>query len=281
MSKPATPRDSSTKRRRIIFWPRRLQRPILETIVVDTSSLVDFSLPVIETHASTTAKSVLDAARRALIASTTYREHILKEALTPLVEQPAATYSRYGIVGSSWHHGAHYNNYWLGPVEQIIQRSNLTENERERITTVARQLGTKGSTVYAVATSVETQQKNTDPATFQPLNLNYIGLLSHRLRPHPDLTRSLALCKRQGIDIVYATCDDELLVSTVAHMTKLIPKTALPQRYHPSLPIPPGNACYAGLSTDAHSQLLASFDPRTTLATIEPLPVIVKTIQVR
>lgn len=281
MKKQPTKGTDTQKRRHIIFWPRKLQRPTVETLVLDTASLVDFTQPTLAAHPIVGDKDqVINATKHALVASAPHHLDYLKASLAPVALQPAATYSRGRILGSSWHHGEHYTCYWIGTVSHITQRSDLTENEREHLLATARKLGSEGKIVYAVATSREPHVKTTNPSDFQPRALNCVGLISHDIRLQPDLARSLALCKQQEIDIIYASHDDELLVSSVAHKTHLVPKTTLPY-LHIDTPLKHGNSCYAGLSTKSHDTLLAQFDASSTLITNDPLPLVVKTIRIR
>ena len=273
--------SATQKPRRVIFWPRRLQRPIVETIVVDTDSLVDISEPTISLHSTEIdTAAFLTIVRKALVGASSLRMIHLSKRLEPVYEIPAAAYTR-TIAGTAWHHGEHYICYWIGNVENIAQRSDLTENERERLLTTARRLGSEGKLVYAVARSTEIHTKTTDPTQFQPQNLEYLGMVTTELHPHPDLARALAVCRQQGIDVIYASTDDELVVSSVAHRTTLLPKTILPLRYHASVSLKQKSKCYAELTTGARKKLLETFDPQTTIIADQPLPAIVRTIKLR
>ncbi len=269
------------KPRRIAFWPRRLQQPSVETIIVDTDALVDISQPTVSVHtAGLDSTTFLTIARKALVGASSLRMIHLSKKLDPVYDMPAATYAR-SIAGTAWHHGERYICYWIGSVEQIAQRSDLTENEREQLLATARDMGSKGKLAYAVATSSEVHTKTTDPTQFQPRDLEYLGLVVTELQAYPDLARALTLCHQQGIAVVYASADDELVVSSIAHHIKLLSKTVLPLRYHVSLSLDPEHLCYAELTSGARKKLLDSFDPRTTLVADKPLPAIVRMIKLR
>lgn len=266
------------RRDRAHFWSKRTKQPSVTTIVIDTTSLVDITHPTIHTHPIIgTSTTVLQAAQKALVGADSLRMIHLSKVLEPVYEHPVATYSR-SIAGTSWHDGAQYRNYWIGEVDILVQRSDLTENEREALINTARHMGSDGQFVYAVGTSVELHTKDTDPSAFLPRNIQLLGFIYTDVRTYPDLTRSLIWCREQGIRILYASSDAELVVSSIAHRTKLVPHTQLPQRYHTGIPIDNQASCFAELTKVARQKLIEQLDPSTTFVTDLPLPDAIQTI---
>jgi Ca2+-transporting ATPase len=81
-------------------------------------------------------------------------EYANKEQTVSSKHTPALTFSfdqKTAMSGNLWHHGSNYELAIKGAPEQVIARSDLTENEREEAEKILHQLTSEGNRVIAVA----------------------------------------------------------------------------------------------------------------------------------
>lgn len=274
---PSHTQKSGRHKKRVVFWPRRIQ-PRITTLVIGSKSLVSEACGPLALHPFGVATM---ASLRTTLA------HALKGSQHPLHEQilaqlpsislePAARYDS-TIAGSAWHQGDHYMLYWYGPAEQMIQRSDLTDNEREQLLAQARSLAVAGSIVYVAGRTLLPHTKHTDLTAVQPNDLQIDGIVAYNVRLWPGTRDALDFCNRQGIQVVYASAEPMLTTAAVAIHTGLLAKEQLPVRILSTMR-PVVAPVYASVSERVRRQIVATFDTDHTLATDKPLTEVVKTI---
>ncbi len=270
------PNNQSKHRWKVVFWPRKLQNPLIETIIVDTTALIDSNKPVLHAYplAETSSHDLMNAAAHALVGTTSVTLQQFRAVLPQVHTNPIAIATR-PTAGTTWHNGKFYTTYWIGTVESLLQRCDLTENEREQTLAQVRRLNTQHKLVYCVAS------EHDESPVGKGRELILLGLIANEITIHRDLIQAIAFCREKNIRLIYASSDTDTTVSAVAHATKLMAHSTVPSRfdlkYHRSI----HSDSYAHLSKSAHRTLIEQFDPSTTLVTNQPLTEVVKTIVIR
>ncbi len=109
--------------------------------------------------------------------------------------------------GNLWHNGTNYNLIVKGAPEVILARSDLTENEREKLTAVLHKMSSEGHRIIAIAhqtlthsISNLTELTNHDVFTFD-------GYISIADILHPEVAGAIQSALRAGVSVRMITGD--------------------------------------------------------------------------
>lgn len=259
----------TTKRLTIPASVRRRAKRI-DTIVIDSTALTDGHLKFAQSYSlDTPPKEVTNITQRALIGNTSPRSQLLREGMesqASLPYDPVASHDG-TLTHSSWHEGEFYRTYWLGEVADIINHTDLTDNEREQLTITARSYIAHGRQVYAVGVSLTECLPGAQP---KGSTLRSVGLVSFNRTLHPDTPYAIEKIKQEDVDIVYASTDSALNTTTLAHLSCLVPATILAKNAK-AVSVSTTDPVIGGLTPKEREQFCRRFNPATTLFVSEPL----------
>lgn len=259
----------TTKRLTIPASVRRRAKRI-DTIVIDSTALTDGRLNFAQSYSlDTPPKEVTNIAQRALIGNTSPRSQLLREGMENQASLPYDPVSSHDgtLTHSSWHEGELYRTYWLGEVADIINHTDLTDNEREQLAITARSYIAHGRQVYAVGVSLPECLPGVQP---KGPTLRSVGLVSFHRTLHPDTPYVIEKIKQEDVDIVYASTDSALNTTTLAHLSCLVPATILAKNAK-AVSVSTTDPVIGGLTPKEREQFCRRFNPATTLFVSEPL----------
>lgn len=133
-----------------------------------------------------------------------------KQKLLNSNRQPVEVYKfehSVAMSGNLWHNGSDYIMYIKGAPEAIIRRSDLTENEREKITHQMNYMASRGYRVIALAhTNLKTVPDNLSKIT-KNAELDFDGLAMVADIVRPEARAAIRTAKRAGIVVRMITGD--------------------------------------------------------------------------
>ncbi|MEO5950365.1 MAG: hypothetical protein ABIQ04_02865 [Candidatus Saccharimonadales bacterium] len=147
---------TSLKRARTLLSTRSMKTVIINA----TSSSKSVEAHVTKVWHSTSSQEDM---MEAIIGSAINTSHYIDRAFAEYIKiqnrsfrrQPAVNEVRFDKVhllsGNVWHHGTLFDLYVKGAPEQVLHRSDLTENEREKAEAILHALAADGYTVVGVA----------------------------------------------------------------------------------------------------------------------------------
>lgn len=242
----------------------------ITTIIIDTPALTDgsYTLQRIMPLTHSTA-DILRAAHDALSNQDDTLAHHLSAALPPVSRSShkPITSSLDPVHHTTWHNGATYTTYWFGDPIVLLQRSGLSDTEREHIRLMIRKLSTGGDCLYATAVSTS---REWHPHQATPVDL--LGLVALRPKVYPGTLAVISAMKRQGITIIYASSQYDATVLAVARTAQLVPRTIVSAR-HASRTLPMHERLYSELTHAEKKHLVSQFSLPSAVAVNEPLTV--------
>lgn len=243
----------------------------IETIICDTSSIWDGSLHY--SHAwspPTDSDHILAAAHAALAGQSDGIFDALRATLPASGRRlnPIKIYDTRSYRASTRHDGARYRTYWIGEYEELINRLDATENEREQYLREAYRASANGQRAYLVAESVSLKPPtNTAPTG----SLDFVGIVLFELTPLPRTRLAVSYLRRRCINIVYASTDDVTTVRTLAHQAGIIAQSTQPHDARLSRELPTDKRVYSNLTKSQQTRLYKQLSNGTTIITDRPL----------
>lgn len=110
-----------------------------------------------------------------------------------------------GISGNVWHHGSDYQIAVKGMPERIIEHCDMSENERESITTQLHAMSATGTIVIAVATGIlQHSIKNLNDLKKND-KLSFVGFISLQVNVSSEARQLITQAKAHNITIYLCT----------------------------------------------------------------------------
>lgn len=110
-----------------------------------------------------------------------------------------------GISGNVWHHGADYQVTIKGMPERILELCDMSENERESITTQLNALSGSGAIVVAVAAGMLDHEVKDLSSLKKNEKLSFIGFISLQATVSPEARRLIAAARATNIAVYLCT----------------------------------------------------------------------------
>ena len=242
-----------TTRRLTIPTSIRRRAKRIDTIVIDSTALTDGRLNFAQSYSLDTSP----------------RSQLLRDSMGDHASLPYDPVSSHDgtLTHSSWHEGELYRTYWLGEVADIINHTDLTDNEREKLLIAARSYSARGRQVYAVGVSLTRSLPGARP---KGDTLRSVGLVSFHYTLHPDTPYAIEKIKQEDIDIIYASTDSVLNTTTLAHLSCLVPATILAKNAK-IVSVSTADTVIGGFTPEEKERFYRRFSPATTLFVNEPL----------
>ena len=259
-----------TTRRLTIPTSIRRRAKRIDTIVIDSTALTDGRLNFAQSYSlDISPKEVTAIAQRTLIGNTSPRSQLLRDSMGDHASLPYDPVSSHDgtLTHSSWHEGELYRTYWLGEVADIINHTDLTDNEREKLLIAARSYSARGRQVYAAGVSLTRSLPGARP---KGGTLRSVGLVSFHYTLHPDTPYAIEKIKQEDIDIIYASTDSVLNTTTLAHLSCLVPATILAKNAK-IVSVSTADPVIGGFTPEEKERFCRRFNPATTLFVNEPL----------
>ena len=235
----------------------RQKAAAITTLIIDTKNLATGDLRFYRTIAKEGSDvTPHQAAIKALAGHATAESSVIMRALgadAPHILPIAAPNDI--VLGSVWHRGEGFEAFWIGSLPSILHYADSTENEREHLHLLSRQLAAEGAVVYAVATS----QGAAQPHRYRDVRATYIGLLIFHPVLFPGTEQAVAAIRAAGLSIIYASQNPEHVVQSFAHASCISPGPAIPYKHRRGHVLPHDKLLYAHLTAAARQQIIDSY----------------------
>lgn len=241
----------------------------ITTLIVDTNNLATGKLRFNRTIPHRVSENELrHAAAKALAGHATAEATVLLNALgaTPPKSPPLSAPSDI-VLGSVWHHGATYEEFWIGSIASVAHYADITENEREHLHMLSRKLSSEGAIVYAVAESKSAKQ----PERYSNVRATFLGLLIFQPILHPGIEQTVAAIRAANLSIVYASRNPEHVAQSFARVSCISPGPAIAYKWRRGHDLPLDKTLYAHLSAAARQQVIERYG-KSALVVNGPLP---------
>lgn len=132
-------------------------------------------------------------------------EKAVKLKGTPLHSLPFS--QEHAMSGNLWHHGSEYRLNIKGAPEQIIQRADMTEAEREEAEQALQQLTAQGYRVIAIASTVLTRAIEAFEELPEKAKLEFIGYIAVADELRPEAKHAIRAALDAGVTVRMITGD--------------------------------------------------------------------------
>lgn len=132
-------------------------------------------------------------------------EKVIKMAGSPLASLPFD--QAYSMSGNLWHHEGAYHLNIKGAPEHVMDKSDLTEQEREEAELALTQLTSQGYRVIALATAILPKPINSFADLHQKIKFEFVGFVAVADVLRPEAKRAVAAALRAGVTVRMITGD--------------------------------------------------------------------------
>lgn len=147
-------------------------------------------------------------------------EHAIELKGTPLHSLPFD--HAYSMSGNVWHHGEQYHLNIKGAPEQVLDRCELTENEREEAEIALQKMTSQGYRVIALATTTLDKPIETFAHLHKKIRLEFAGFMAVADELRPEAKKAVEAAIAAGVTVRMITGDHFETAYHIGHQLGMV-----------------------------------------------------------